>query len=45
MRALRFRYGLAADILTVSELFDIVAQDFFHKIQSPDHCLHSVLHT
>jgi len=37
------RYGLAANILAVSELFDIVAQDFFSKIQSPDHCLHSVL--
>jgi len=37
------RYGLAANILTVSEPFDSVAQDFFSKIQSPDHCLHSVL--
>jgi len=36
------RYGLAANISTVSELFDSVAQDFFNKIQSPDHCLHSV---
>jgi len=26
--------------LTVSELFDSVAQDFFSKIQSSDHCLH-----
>ena len=25
------------NILTVSELFDSVAQDFFSKIQSPDH--------
>jgi len=37
------RYGLAANISTVSELVDSVAQDFFSKIQSPDHCLHSVL--
>ena len=37
------RYGLAADTLTVSELFDSAAQDVFSKIQSPDHCLHSVL--
>jgi len=37
------RYGLAANILTVSEHFDSVAQDFFSKIQSPDHYLHSVL--
>ena len=37
------RYGLAANILTLSELFDSVAQDFFSKIQSPGHCLHSVL--
>ena len=37
------RYGLAANILTVSELFDSVAQDFFSKIPSPDHCRHSVL--
>jgi len=37
------RYGLAANILTVSELCDSVAQDFFSKIQSPNHCLHSVL--
>ena len=37
------RYGLAANILTVSELYDNVVQDFFRKIQSPDHCLHSVL--
>ena len=29
--------------LTISELFDGVAEDFFSKIQSPDHCLHSVL--
>jgi len=32
------RYGLAANILTVSELFNSVAQDVFIKIQSPDHC-------
>jgi len=25
------RYGLAANILTVSELFDSVAQDFFQQ--------------
>jgi len=25
------RYGLAANILTVSELFDTVAQDFFQQ--------------
>jgi len=37
------RYGLAANILTVSELFDSVAQDFFSKIPSPDHYRHSVL--
>jgi len=37
------RYGLAANILTVSELFNSVAYDFFSKIQSLDHCLHSVL--
>jgi len=37
------RYGLSVNISTVSELFDSVAQDFFSKIQSPDHCLHSVL--
>jgi len=37
------RHGLAANVLTVSKLFDSVAQDFFSKIQSPDHCLHSVL--
>ena len=37
------RYGLAANILTVSELFDSVAKNFFSKIQLPDHCLHSVL--
>jgi len=36
-------YGLAANILTVSELFDSIALVFFSKIQSPDHCLHSVL--
>jgi len=37
--------GFIANILTVhvSELFDSVAQHFFSKIQSPDHCLHSVL--
>jgi len=34
-------YGLAANILTVSELFDSVAQDFFP--QNPIACLHSVL--
>jgi len=39
----KHRYGLAANILIVSELFDRVAQDFFSKIQSPNHCLHSVL--
>jgi len=33
------RYGLAANILTVSELFDSVAQDFFSKIQSPSLCV------
>jgi len=37
------RYNLAANILTLSELSDSVAQDFLSKIQSPDHCLHSVL--
>jgi len=26
-----------------AELFDSVAQDFYSKIQSPNHCLHSVL--
>ena len=31
-----YRYGLAANILTVSELFNSVAQDLFSKIQSPD---------
>jgi len=38
-----YRYGLAANNLKVSELFDSVAQYFFSKIQAPDHCLHSVL--
>jgi len=37
------RYVLAANILTISELFDSVAPNFFSKIQPPDHCLHSVL--
>jgi len=32
--------GMPANIFTVSEVFDSVAQDFFYsKIQSPDHCL------
>ena len=37
------RYGFAANIQTVSELFDKAAQDLFKKLQSHDHCLNSIL--
>jgi len=37
------RYGLATNILTVSELFNSVAQDFFQQNPIAWYCLHSVL--
>jgi len=35
--------GFAANIHTVSELFDKAVQDLFCKMQSRDHCLSTIL--
>jgi len=37
------RYGLAAEMLTVSKLFASAAQVFFCKIQSPDQTIVFIL--
>jgi len=36
-------YGFAANIHTVSELFDKAVQELFCKKQSHDHCLNTIL--
>jgi len=37
------RYGLMNIITEIQPLFDLVMENLFRKMQSPDHCLHTLL--